>query len=377
MFPHAIRLLTVGGFPIRVDPSWLLLAGLITWSLGGPNGIFASLYPGLAPAVGWAMGAAGALGLFASILLHELAHALMARRFGLHIRGITLFIFGGVAEMADEPPSPRAEFLVAIAGPLASVGIAGGCFGLAVVGAAAGWPLAVEGVVAYLARLNLALVIFNLVPAFPLDGGRMLRAALWRWRRDLGWATAIASRIGGGFGLFLMALGMIALFRGELIGGLWLFLIGLFLRNAAQSSRRQQQLRRMLEGERVRDFMVKDPVVVPRHLSVRQFVDDYVYRHQHKVFPVEQDGQLLGCVTLEAVKSLPREEWDRQTVGRLVEGCGAENTVAPDEDALRTLATMHRTGNTRMLVVDGGRLVGIVSLKDLVKLLALKVELEG
>jgi CBS domain-containing protein len=204
----------------------------------------------------------------------------------------------------------------------------------------------------------------------------MLRAALWRWRGDLGWATGITTRIGGGFGLLLMALGVVGLFQGDFIGGLWRFLIGLFLRNAAQASRRQQVFRRMLEGERVRDFMVTDPVVVPRHLSVREFVDDYVYRHHHKVYPVEQDGQLLGCITLDAVKDLPREEWDRQTVGRLIEPCGAENTVSPDEDALRALATMHRTGNTRMLVVKDGRLVGLVALKDLLKLLALKVELE-
>jgi Zn-dependent protease/CBS domain-containing protein len=365
MFAHAIRLLTVAGVPIRVDPSWLLLAALITWSLGGPTGYFLSLYPELAPFVGWTMGAIGALGLFACIVLHELAHALMAQRFDVHIRGITLFIFGGVAEMADEPPSPRAEFLVAVAGPLASALIGVGCFGAGQAGSAAGWPTPIHGVLSYLAILNLALVVFNLVPAFPLDGGRMLRAALWRWRGDLGWATGITTRIGGGFGLLLMALGVVGLFQ-----------IGLFLRNAAQASRRQQVFRRMLEGERVRDFMVTDPVVVPRHLSVREFVDDYVYRHHHKVYPVEQDGQLLGCITVDAVKDLPREEWDRQTVGRLIEPCGAENTVSPDEDALRALATMHRTGNTRMLVVKDGRLVGLVALKDLLKLLALKVELE-
>jgi Zn-dependent protease/CBS domain-containing protein len=376
MFAHALKLVTVAGFPIRVDPSWLLLAGLITWSLGGPGGVFPELYPELAPAVCWAMGAAGALGLFTSILLHELAHALVARRFGLHIRSITLFIFGGVAEMTDEPPSPRAEFLVAVAGPLASIAIGGACFGAAVATETAGWPLPVYGVLGYLAMINLVVVLFNLVPAFPLDGGRMLRAALWRWRRDLGWATGIAARIGGGFGLALMALGIVGLFRGEGIGGLWQFLIGLFLRNAAQASRRQQALRRMLEGERVRDFMITDPVVVPRHVSVREFVDDYVYRHPHKIYPVEQDGRLVGCVSLDAVKELPRDEWPRQTVGRLTEPCGTENTVSPEEDALRALATMHRTGHSRMLVVQDGRLVGLVALKDLLRLLALKVELE-
>ncbi len=376
MFAHAVRLLTLGGVPIRVDPSWLVLAALITWSLGGPDGVFRSLYPGLTPAVAWGMGVGGALGLFTSILLHELAHARTAQRFGLSIRGITLFIFGGVAEMADEPPSPRAEFLVAAAGPLASVAIGGACLGVSRVASLAGWPLPFHGVVGYLALINFVLVLFNMVPAFPLDGGRILRAALWRWRRDLGWATAVTSRIGGAFGLLLMGLGIVGLFRGAFVGGLWQFLIGLFLRNAAQASRRQHALRRMLEGERVRQFMVTEPVVVPRELSVREFVEDYLYRHPHKVYPVQQDGQLVGCVTLDAVKDLPREEWDRQTVGRLVEPCGAENTVAPDEDALQALATMHRTGHSRMLVVEGGRLVGIVTLKDLLKLLALKVELD-
>lgn len=377
MFPRAFRLLTVSGFPIRVDPSWFLLAALIAWSLGGAEGVFASLYAGLEPAVAWAMGVAGALGLFVSIVLHELAHALMARRFALSIRGITLFIFGGVAEMSEEPRSPRAEFLVAVAGPLASVLIGAACYALGEFGRLSAWPVAAYGVLRYVATMNAALVIFNLVPAFPLDGGRMLRAALWRWRGDLGWATGVTTRIGGGFGFVLMALGVLAVFRGHFVGGVWQFLIGLFLRNAARSSRRHHAMRRMLEGERVRDFMMANPVSVPRQLSIREFVDDFVYRHHHEAYPVEQDGRLLGWATVEAVKNLAREDWDRQTVGSLVETCSAENTVAPDEDALRALAVMHRTGNSRMLVAADGRLVGIVALKDLVRLLALKAELEG
>ncbi len=390
MFGRAITLVRVFGIAIRLDPSWFLLAALISWSLGGREGLFRSVYEGLEPATAWTMGVAGALGLFASILLHELSHALMARRFALAIRGITLFIFGGVAEMSEEPKSARAEFLVAVAGPLASILIAVVCFGsggadfvarLLDTGTgaqAAGWPLGVQGVVGYLAFINVVLVVFNLVPAFPLDGGRMLRAALWHWRGDLTWATGVTTRIGGGFGLLLMGLGVFSLlFTGDFVGGLWQFLIGLFLRNAALASRRQHHLRLLLEGEQVRDFMVKDPVVVPREVSVREFVDDYVYRHHHKVYPVVQGEALVGAATVEAVKTLPREEWERQTVGSITQRCSAENTVAPDEDALRALGTMHRTGNTRMLVVEGGRLVGIVALKDLVKLLALKVELEG
>jgi Zn-dependent protease len=376
MFGHRIDLVRVFGIPIRIDLSWFLVAVLITWSLA--DNLFPESAPGHPTPVYWLMGAIATLGLFGSILVHELAHALVARRNDLQIRGITLFIFGGVAEMEDEPPNAQAEFLVAIAGPIASVLIGIACFGLVGLAAAGGAPGPLRAVVTFLGGINLVLVVFNLIPAFPLDGGRVLRSALWRWKNDLRWATGITSRIGSGFGIALIALGLWQFIaRQDLIGGLWTFLIGMFLRNAAQMSYRQLIMRRALEGEPVSRFMQIDPVTVPRALSVADLVERYVYKHHFKFFPVVDDGRLVGCVTTRRVKALPREEWERQSVGAITEACSPENTIEPEADSMVALARMSRSGTSRLMVVKEGRLVGILALKDLLKFLALKVELEG
>jgi len=377
MFGRRIPLFEVFGFSVRLDPSWFLLAILIAWSLGGESGYFRSAHEGLSPVSYWVMGAVAALGLFVSIVLHELAHSVMARRFGLAIKGITLFIFGGVAEMTEEPKSPGAEFLVSVAGPMASVVIAASCFGVGQMLRAAGVSAAVHGVVAFLAWMNMALVLFNLVPAFPLDGGRMLRALLWRVRGDLTWATKITAGIGSFFGLALMALGVFSVVRGDFIGGLWRFVLGLFLRQAAQSSRRFQLARRLLEGEAVRDFMSDPPQTVSRHLPLRDFVESYLYRRGPELFPVVQDDVLVGSIDLESVKQVPQEEWDRQSVGTVAKALDSSPLIDPGTDALAALAALRSMPGGRALVVEDGRLLGLVSLQDLARLVALKGELEG
>ncbi len=376
MFGRRIELFRLFGFAIRLDLSWFVVVALVSWSLAAS--VFPPLYPDLAPATYWLMGVAGALGLFASVVLHELAHALVARRYNLTIRGITLFIFGGVAEMDSEPPSAEAEFVVAVAGPLASILVGGACLGVSVLSPVMGWPAPLTGVLFHLAWLNFLLVGFNMIPAFPLDGGRVLRSALWHWKSDLRWATRITTSIGSGFGLALIFFGVWRVIAGgDFVGGLWMLLIGLFLRNAAQIAYRQLMLRRTLEGEPVRRFMHTDPVVVPRALPVSQLVESYVYRYHHKLFPVVDDGRLVGCVTTRRVRELPREEWDRQSVNAILEPCSPDNTVAPDTDAMEALARMSRSGASRLMVVEDGRLAGILTLKDMLKFLALKVELEG
>ncbi|HEX9733406.1 MAG TPA: site-2 protease family protein [Thermoanaerobaculia bacterium] len=375
MFGPRIHLFRLFGFPIRLDLSWFLVAVLVAWSLAA--GYFPQTYPDLGKPVYWTMGIVGSLGLFVSVVLHELAHALVARRFGLEIKGITLFIFGGVAEMADEPPSPRAEFMVAIAGPLASLGIALGCLGLNQLGQEGAWPLAVEAVIGYLGLVNALLVAFNIVPAFPLDGGRVLRSILWHWKDNLRWATRVTSAIGSAFGVGLIVLGVVAFIRGAYVSGMWWFLIGLFLRNAAQMSYQQLLVRRVLEGELVSRFMVRDPVTVPRAISVRELVEDYVYQHHFKMFPVVDGERLLGCVTTRRIKELPREEWESQSVGAIAEPCRDENTVGPGDDALAALAKMSGRQLSRLMVVEGERLVGVLALKDMLQFLSLKVELEG
>ena len=373
MFSTRFQVFRAFGIPIYLDLSWFVVALLISWSLA--DSVFPTSLPGRTASSYWFLGVTTTLGLFCSIVLHELAHALVAQRFLVPIRGITLFIFGGVAEMGEEPPSPRAEFLVAIAGPIASVVVAVLCFASAAILATAE---SATTVLRFLAGLNLILVVFNMIPAFPLDGGRVLRSFLWSWRRDLRWATRVTSWIGSAFGAVLIALGLYrALFSGDLIGGIWSFMIGMFLRNAAQMSYRHVLIRRALEGEPVARFMKTECVTVPRAIPVSDLVQEYVYRYHFKMFPVVDGDRLLGCVTTRAIKRLPQAEWPNQSVGTILEPCSAENTVAPDADAMSALARMSQGKVSRLMVVEGDRLVGILALKDLLGFLSLKVELEG
>ncbi len=374
MFGKSVRVMRLFGFEVKVDFSWLVLGLLITWSLG--KGLFPGRYQGLSVTTYWLMGAAGAAGLFFSIVFHELWHSLVARRFGLPMTGITLFIFGGVAEMTDEPANPRVEFFMAVAGPLSSIVLGAALLGFDLLaGAMLSRPI--RGVVNYLGLLNLALAGFNLVPAFPLDGGRVLRSILWAAKGNIRWATKVASSIGAGFGLLLIALGTLNFLRGNVIGGLWLFLIGMFLRNASQGSYRQIIVRRALEGEPVRRFMVTEPVTVGPGLTIEELVEKFVYRHHFKMYPVVEDGRLAGCVSLGRVKQIPREEWSRHTVREIAADCSAGNTIGPEEDALKALALMSKTSSSRLMVTRGDRLLGIVTLRDLMSFLSLKIDLEG
>lgn len=369
-----MKLFKAFGFEVRVDASWLLLALLVTWSLA--EGLFPNTYEGLAPATYWWMGAIGALGLFASIIVHELMHSLVARNYGLPIRGITLFLFGGVADMEEEPHSPRAEFFVALAGPAASVGVAGLSALLAAAGRAYQWPVPVVGLLAWGAGINFILVLFNLVPAFPLDGGRLLRSALWRWKGNLRWATRFTATIGSAFGLFLIVTGVFSIVAGQFIGGMWWFLIGLFLRNAARSSFRQLLVRQVLEDQPVHRFMNTDVEIVPARTTVSAFVDDYVYHQHHKMYPVDDDGGVRGCVTTRRIKEIPRDQWTATTVGDIADPPSEQTTVAPNADALQVLTRLSKSNRSRLMVMDRGHLVGILTLKDLMKFIALKLELE-
>ncbi len=372
MFGKGITLFRILGFEVHVDLSWLVLAMLVTWSLA--TGLFPRTEQGLAPALYWWMGSAGALGLFSSILFHEFCHSLVARRFGLPMKGITLFIFGGVAEMNDEPPSPRAEFFMAVAGPVSSILLGLIFYAAAVVTESYANVAGVATVLGYLGAINWVLAVFNLIPAFPLDGGRLLRAGLWHWKKDLRKATRIASRIGSWFGMVLIFLGVVNVLLGNFIGGLWQFMIGMFLRSAAQMSYRQVLYRRQLEGSTVASLMNRSPVTAPPSITVRQFVDEYVLRYHHKMFPVQEEGGLLGCVATANVRGVPREEWDRKTVSEIMDHCSLDNTVASSADAMQAFSQMGRTGKSRLMVVENGRLVGVIALKDIMGFLSTRMQ---
>ncbi len=375
MFGRKIHLFTLFGFEVGIDFTWFLLAILLAWSLA--EGLFPAYYRGHSTATYWWMGVAGALGLFLSIVFHEFWHSVIARHFGLPMKGITLFIFGGVAEMEDEPPDAKTELLMAIAGPISSA-VLGGLFLAAYWGGhSAHWPEPVWGVLQYLGWLNLVLAVFNMIPAFPLDGGRVLRSILWAARGDLRWSTRIAAGFGSGMGILLILLGLFAFITGNVITGIWYFLIGMFIRGAAQMSYRQVLIRNALGGETISRFMEPNPIVVPPSISIHELVNDYIYRYHYKMFPVATDGTLLGCISARQVKDIPREQWDQRRVEDALTTCSIENTIPPDTDAMKALAIMNRTGNSRLLVVAGDQLVGIITLKDMLKFLNLKMDLEG
>lgn len=382
MFETRWRLLRLLGIPISVDASWLIILVLLTLNLAtGFPAMLHQYFPGatheLAPAEYWVMGLITALVFFACILLHELGHALVAQARGMPIRGITLFLFGGVAEIGDEPPSAATEFLMAVAGPIVSIILAIGFWLLAVVGYNAGWPHPVLIVLGYLAAINGLVLAFNLIPAFPLDGGRVLRSILWSATGNLRRATHWAALAGQAFAWFLIASGLMQFFAGNWLGGIWTSMIGLFLNNAAQSGYQQVLVRQALQGEPVRRFMNADPIVVPDSLDLQHWVEDFVYRYHRKMFPVVSDGHLEGCVETRALSQIPRGEWDRHTVAEVMRHDLTALTISPDADALDALSKMQRNGVTCLLVTAGDRLVGMIGLSDLLRFLDLKLDLEG
>ena len=374
MFGKRIKLFNLMGFEVKFDLSWIIIVLLVTWSMAA--GVFPAYIENLTKEIYWTMGVIAALGLFASVIFHELCHSIVARWFGLPIKGITLFIFGGVAEMNEEPPSPKAEFYMAVAGPAASIVIGLLFLMFASWGVRLGWPRPAETVIRYLGYINLVLAGFNLIPAFPLDGGRVLRAALWHGKKDLHSATRISTRIGSAFGLLLVFAGIALIFGGYFIGGLWWIFIGLFLRSASKLALLRLRMRYVLRGEPVRAFMKSEPVTVPAGISIEDLIEDFVYKYHFKMFPVIENGSLSGCITTRAIKEIPRDEWSRHTVGEKAEPCSGDNIIDADTDAIDALRTMQRTDRSRLMVLDGGKLAGVISLKDMLRFLSLRLELE-
>jgi Zn-dependent protease/predicted transcriptional regulator len=373
---RGFHLFTLFGFEVKLDLSWLLLALLISWSLGA--GWFPARYPELTSHTYAWMGIAVAIGVFFSIVFHEFSHSIVARYYGMPIRGITLFIFGGVAEMESEPPDPKTEFLMAIAGPISSFLLAALLWLAASLAQSASAPQPLIGVLSTLAVINVTVAAFNLVPAFPLDGGRVLRAALWQWRRDLHEATFISSRIGRGFGTALMILGVVAFVGGNLIGGMWWFLIGIFVRGAASGSYQQLVLKDMVEGQPVRRFMRSEPVTVAPSLSIAEWVEEYVYRHHYKMYPVVDGSRLLGCITVDSLQGIRRDDWSSKQVADLMESSSQSNTVDAGTDTMALLTNILKPGErSRFMVVEDGRLVGIIALKDLLEIISLKLQIES
>jgi Zn-dependent protease/CBS domain-containing protein len=353
----------IAGIRIGVNWSWLVVFALIVWSLA--SAVFPSQNEGLSDATYVAMAIVAAVLFFASILLHELGHAFQAKREGLEIEGITLWLFGGVAKFKGMFESAGSEFRIAIAGPLVSLAL-----GVAFVGIAVLTKMSpeVDGVAAWLGYINLTLLVFNLLPALPLDGGRVLRAALWAVRRDFASATQIAANIGRGFG-FLFIAGGIALFvLANSFSGAWLAFIGWFLLMAASGELRYLAVRDALDGLRVRDLMVREPQTVPASMSLGDFMDDIMWRRRYTAYPVTDNGRVVGLLPFRCVAEVPRREWDE----RSVRDCMLSRDEVPvfeEDDELVEVAGELAEDPGRGLVLDGDRLVGFLSRTDLARAL--------
>jgi len=366
---HAsFRLGRVAGVEIGVNWSWVVVVGLVVWSLGAV--VFPDEVPGLSDGAYVAMALIAALAFFASLLLHELGHAVVARREGMEIEGITLWMFGGVARFKGMFPSAGAELRIALAGPAVSL-----VLGLAFLGAAAALPLpeAVDGVVAWLGRINLILLAFNMLPALPLDGGRVLRAVLWLRNGDFTGATAAAGGVGRTFGNFLMIFGVLTLFLTGAPGGLWLAAIGFFLSAAAQAEVSFATTRSALAGLRVRDAMVSEPDSVDADTTLAAFVGGPFARSRRAAYPVLSDGALEGLLSYRDVAGVPAADWVRARVRDVAIPLGDVVTSAPDDPLADALMDLAENPLRRGLVLDpGGGLLGLLSITDVSRLLELE-----
>jgi Zn-dependent protease len=365
MFPNAVKLFGIQGFELRVDPSWLIIAALIVWSLA--TGYFPEAAPGLHRTDYIAFATVAMLGMFAALTLHELAHAHVARHYGLRTGSITLFLFGGVAELRDEPQSPGTEFRIAAAGPAASLVLAALFAATAAAARAAGASQGLVALADYLAGINLVLAVFNLLPAFPLDGGRILRAALWRGSGDLLAATRQASRIGRAAGYALVVLGLVILFSTRsVLGGLWPALIGLFLAGAAAATYQDMLTRRALRGRTVGDLMTRAVHVTGPDRTVRALVDEVMLRHGVGFVPVVENGVALGYVDTATVRGIERDNWDATRVEDVFIPLAPDMEAAPGEPLDRLLQRIAETGRRKFIVTNGHGFAGVLTLSDLV-----------
>ncbi len=355
----------IAGVEIGVNWSWAIVFALIVWSLA--SAVFPTQNPGYSNGAYLAMALVAAFMFFASLLLHELGHAVQARREGVGIEGITLWLFGGVARLKGDLPSAGAEFRIAIAGPLVTL-VLGAAF--VAVAALAGLPAPADGVAAWLGYINLFLLAFNLIPALPLDGGRVLRAALWGAKHDFHWATVIAADIGRAFGFLMIAGGLLLLIVQGTFSGAWLAFLGWFLLGAAGAEARYLAVREALAGLKVGQLMIPDPVTADPEQTLGEFMDEVAGVARFTAYPVVRHGEALGALPLRRVLETPRSEWDERHVGECMLSLDEVPVLRADDDALQGFAELAENDLHRALVVENGHLAGFVSITDVARLLA-------
>jgi Zn-dependent protease/CBS domain-containing protein len=378
---NAFRLGRLFGIEIRIDASWLFIFVLLTWNL---SAIFSAWHPDWAPLQDFGVAVAASVLFFACVLLHELAHSLVAQRFGSRVRSITLFLFGGISNIEREPPSPLAEFFTAVVGPVTSLLLGFGFIVLTSIGTGVTFRSAAETgdtlahlgpgatLLAWLGPINVLIGLFNLIPAFPLDGGRVLRSILWASFKDLRRATRSASTIGQAFGMLFIVLGIamafgvrVPFFGTGLVGGLWLAFIGWFLRSAAAQSYMRIALQDVLAGHTVEELMRPGGEGVPPDLSLAGLVHDYLIHSDAGALPVTQDGSVIGMVSLTEVRRVPHDEWARTPVERVMRRDATLTVATPGEPLAQAFEDLARQDLAELPVLDHGRLVGMLLRRDL------------
>jgi Zn-dependent protease/predicted transcriptional regulator len=375
MFKNALNLIEVFGFRIRIDPSWFLIAALIVWSL--TTVYFPEILPGKSNFDYLALSIIAMLGLFISLLIHELSHSLVARIYGIKVKNITLFVFGGVAELEEEIKIPSSEFWIAIAGPISSFALAGMfyLFGQFIISLNASEAL--QELLSYLSLLNLIVAIFNLVPAFPLDGGRVLRAILWHSSGNFIGATRVASIVGQVFAIFLITTGALAVFTNAGFAGFWQILIGFFIFTASRASYAQVLMSEGLKGKTIENLMSKVVFTADISDTIEELVDSTMLRHGVNFVPVTEGNHLLGYVDKKVVEKIDKDNWGTSKVGDVYVPCDKNNTVTPNLDLSDLIDMMYKTNLRKILVGDDGVLLGVITLSDLLEYLALRNSLHS
>ncbi|MFL5663614.1 MAG: site-2 protease family protein [Ktedonobacteraceae bacterium] len=353
----SIRLFKIAGINIDINFSWIIILVLLTWSLA--TGWFSVLYPGWSTATYWLVSLISALLLFVSVLLHELAHSLVARMRGLSVKSITLFIFGGVSNIEQEPTSPGIEFQMAFVGPLVSLLIGGIAYLLSL--PLRGFNSPLTAILSYLAVTNVLIGIFNLIPGFPLDGGRVLRSIIWKATGSLQRATRAATILGQVIAYLFILWGIWLFFGGTVFNGIWIGFIGWFLLVSAQSANSQTMLQSTLRGVTVGEVMNPTPITVPANISLQKLVDDYFLPRGLRSALVIQDDQLAGLITLGDIRHVPREQWELVPVGHVMIPLNRLHVVSPQQDLNDVLPLMVGQDVNQLPVMQNGRLVGLLS----------------
>lgn len=364
------KLFRIAGITIGVHYTWIFAVIFFSWTLAAVY--FPAGYPGWSTAMYWITGIAGALLIFVSVLLHELAHSLVANARGIPVRSITLFILGGVSNMDDEPQKPAAEFAMAIVGPVSSLVLGGIFYGLAYLPIDNTTPQ--FAIIGYLAIINIYLGIFNLLPGFPMDGGRVLRSLIWGATNNLSRATNIAGIVGQVFGWAFIGLGVFLMISGNFIDGLWIAFIGWFLNSSADASRKEVALRERLSHVKVRELMRENVATIEPETTVQDMVTNIFQKQHGRAVPVCQSGKLVGIATITDVKKVPQAKWATTPVSKIMTS-DPLYTVAPEDNLSKALTLIAHNDVNQVIISDQGKCGGLLSRGDIIRLIQMHSEL--